>query len=155
MNTLIASIERFTWSGNLTIAFNKPIIVPPIQVYNATSEKETEKNRSLQIYEQDLNSDDKLSIKDVLTIEVDSAFLESDDGQTSNNNLVKDYKLMRITPTSMDVKIDFDLTQEVPQRKAEPEILVVKFKNTDVFLGQKDMSILFEDSIELPFDFSR
>ena len=80
MNTLIASIERFTWSGNLTIAFNKPIIVPPIQVYNATSEKETEKNRSLQIYEQDLNSDDKLSIKDVLTIEVDSAFLESDDG---------------------------------------------------------------------------
>ena len=49
--------------------------------------------------------------------------------------MVKDYKLMRITPTTMDVKIDFDLTQEVPQRKAEPEILVVKFKNTDVFLG--------------------
>ena len=69
----------------------------------------------------------------MLTIEVDSAF--DDIGSTSKNNLVKDYRLMQITPSSMDVKIDFDLTQEVPQRKAEPEILVVKFKNTDVFLG--------------------
>ena len=65
--------------------------------------------------ENEANSDDKLTIKDVMTIEVDSAFLESDDdsGSTSKN-LVKDYRLMRITPTSMDVKIDFDLTQEVP-----------------------------------------
>ena len=65
--------------------------------------------------ENEANSDDKLTIKDVMTIEVDSAFLESDDdsGLTSKN-LVKDYRLMRITPTSMDVKIDFDLTQEVP-----------------------------------------
>ena len=74
-----------------------------------------------------------MTLKDVLTIEVDSAF--DDIGSTSKNNLVKDYRLMQITPSSMDVKIDFDLTQEVPQRKAEPEILVVKFKNTDVFLG--------------------
>ena len=54
----------------------------------------------------------------------------------------------------MDVKIDFDLTVDVPHSKTEPEILIVKFKDTDVFHGKNDMSILLEDSIELPFDFS-
>ena len=116
MKTLVASIERFTWSGNLTIAFNKPIIVPPIEVYNSENENDVVRNedfidgtnRLLQLdkknsndlkedYENGVKSD-KLTVKDVLTIEVDSAFLDNDDSGSATN-LVQDYRLMRMTPT--------------------------------------------------------
>ena len=33
---LIAQVLSFTRTGNLTIAFNKPIIIPNIEVYNET-----------------------------------------------------------------------------------------------------------------------
>ena len=62
---LKAQVYDFTPTGNLTIFFNKPIILPPMEIHNVTQRK--------------LGESHLLKIEDVISIEVDSSFYEAED----------------------------------------------------------------------------
>ena len=85
-----------TSTGNLTITFNKPILLPNIQVLEANSTL----NRKLQLDEPStMPTDYEFNIKDVLDLKVESDFygLESEQIQIFN------YTLTRLIEQAMDI----------------------------------------------------
>ena len=96
-------------TGNLTIVFNKPVYLPPIEIYQLD-----EKIRFLE---------SSYTIQEVLSVSVDSAFHENDSPETR----IDDYKLTRMTETAMDVQIDFNMPGQITRSKIEPDILQIAF----------------------------
>ena len=82
LKALVTSISP---TGNLTITFNKPIVVPPIRVYPVSP-----KRRQMQRM---------FEIEEVLAIYIESDFYESD----SEAIQVDGYQLTRMTEMAMDV----------------------------------------------------
>ena len=93
---LTAQIYDITKAGNLTIVFNKPIILPPIELFE-------ESKRQLQ--EVVLGRSDSpqrnrnYSLSQVLTIYLESSFYDDDSKEIE----VLNYNLTRLTPTAFDV----------------------------------------------------
>lgn len=71
---LIAKIYDFTPEGNLTITFNKPIILPKIFVHNITDSSSESETRELK----DKQTFQYLQIDEVLKIQVEPSFYEDD-----------------------------------------------------------------------------
>lgn len=72
-----------------------------------------------------------LSIKDVVKIQVDSPFYESDEKQIQ----IRDYVLTRINSTAMDIQLDFTHPEELTLSAKEPDQLSIEFVHGDMFIG--------------------
>ena len=94
---LKASVQSLSPTGNLTIAFNKPLILPPIRVddYSQVTNSSATEARLLQ----EEVSSYKYDIKDVVDLKIESSFHTED----SSIIKIKDYNLTRLTETAMDI----------------------------------------------------
>ena len=68
---LTAEVQEITATGNLTIVFNKKVIIPPIRVYSDESRMLKDNTNSTFYYE----------IMDVVSIKVDSGFFDAGDAE--------------------------------------------------------------------------
>lgn len=96
---LEASVLSLSPTGNLTIGFNKPIILPPIRVDNATQPQSINETRLLQA---DVVSP-QYEIQDIIDLSVESSFHE----QESDSIRISHYNLTRMTNTRIDIQIEF------------------------------------------------
>ena len=109
--SLIAYAKTLSATGNLTISFNKPIIIPPILVDTVTV---TNTTRLLTDVESEADEDDDSQeyyyhIKDVIELSVESSFYE----EGSNDILISNYTLTRMTERELDIFINFKAPQKI------------------------------------------
>lgn len=55
------------------------------------------------------------------------------------------YNLTRLTPTALDVQIQFNEPQSITQSKVEPDVLKVDFKMSGLFIDKNDYQTFEED----------
>ena len=89
--------------GNLTITFNKPIILPPIRVDNMTVAEAagdvTAANTTSRLLLDKETLQFEYDISEVLAIYVESSFYDED----SQEIAIKSYNLTRLTERHMDI----------------------------------------------------
>ena len=76
----------------------------------------------------------KLSIKDVIDLEVGSTFYE----EQANEIAIEDYYLTRLTPTTLDIQVIFSYPKQITQTIKEPDYLFVRFTNETLFIDEQD-----------------
>lgn len=152
----------------MTIAFDRPVRIPPIEIYNISEATSAANLTSLipggasrGLLDGDTASDGKnegqsddsyfrnLTIQEVLELRVDSPYLDEEEEQ----GLILDYKLTRFNVSSFDVQVEFDKSREVPHSLLEPDQLIIRFKDKMLFRGLLDVSQLFVDEIDFEFHF--
>ena len=124
---LKAKVYDFTPTGNLTITFNKPIIIPPVEV---ESEEETRRLTATAFQ--------KYSIQDVMQLSVESSYHDQDDQEIS----IKDYRLTRLTSRQMDIQIDFNYPKKLTPNDVDPDSLTINFKEEVLFIDSTDFTLL-------------
>lgn len=133
-----AYVDDVSATGNLTVRFSKPIIVPPIltkdqklEQTNQTAVDSSEAQRQLESLE-DGGKDDEFyyEIEDIIGLRVQSDFFidESDAIKISR------FWLTRITEQVLEVSIDFLYPTNITQSIPDPDNLVITFKNPLVFI---------------------
>ena len=128
---LEAYIESITPVGNMTIAFTKPIIIPPLLVEveeNLPETNSTESNRDLQ------SSDYQFLIEQIVDIRVDSGFYEEKSDEIS----LFYYNLTRLSESSMDISLNFKQPPKITQIASDPDKLVVNFLRSGIFMDKLD-----------------
>ena len=133
-----AKIYDFTPTGNLTITFNKPIILPPIEMIS-------DQNRRLEENSTE-NAFQRYQIKDVLQLSVESSYHDQDDPEIS----IEDYRLTRLTEKAMDVQIDFVYPKKITLNEVDPDFLSIQFKEEVLFIDKNDFTLL-QDKLKLEF----
>ena len=120
-------------TGNMTITFNKPIMMPPIKVKDTYAQK-----RQLQRM---------FEIEEVLAIHVESDFYDS----RSSEIEIEGYELTRLTELAMDVQVNFTQPSMISQSASEPDGLIVKFIKPAVFMDVEEATQLDVDlKVEYP-----
>ena len=85
-------------TGNLTIAFNKPLILPPIRVDYFTQVTNSSATEARLLQEEEVRAY-QYDIKDVVDLKIESSFHVDD----SSIIKIKDYNLTRLTETAIDI----------------------------------------------------
>ena len=145
---LIAEIYDFTPTGNLTIEFNKPIILPPLMVLNETKIESNRRrlDEAATVDNQTNKADEDLleqlkclktpmPVRCVLNITLETAF---DVEEASEQVRVSNYYLTRLESDSMDVHVDFNYPEVVSIIKKEPDNLKIDFTYGEVFTDEQD-----------------
>ena len=109
-------------TGNLTIIFSRPLILPPIEVRNVTNHTERELSAKRRA----------ISIKEVLNITVESDYYTPDDEKI----IVKNYFATRISEKSLDIQLDFLYPQALTKSAIYPDELRIDFKHGEIFMDQ-------------------
>lgn len=97
---LQAAIYRISPTGNLTVVFNKPIIIPNIRIHDSKNESLLRRTRDL-AYNQDGEQKEiyAYEIGEVVDIWVESDFFEQADQEIQ----ISDYTLTRLAERAFDV----------------------------------------------------
>ena len=133
---LQAYVYEVSPTGNLTITFNKPIIVPKIVIYE---------NRTIGFGERMLISDEEeLDIKDYWNIEdVIELWVESDYYSEEEEEIrIYDFTLTEISSTTIKIKLNFNMPKKITHAVSKPDELIIKFKEAILFVDSKDFSSL-------------
>ena len=93
----------------MTITFNKPIRIPPIDVYSDDSEARLLKSETVSTGEKPSN----FTINDVLSFAVDSPFYSQDDPEVG----IRDVQLTEITEDRLEVNIKFQQPEKLALNK--------------------------------------
>ena len=102
-------------TGNLTIMFNKPIIVPKIVIYD---------NRTIGFGERILLTDiDGVDVKnywkieDVIELWVESDYYEEEDEEIR----IHDFTLEKITSETIQIQLNFQMPPKITHAISEPD----------------------------------
>ena len=125
-----AKINDFTTTGNLTISFNKPIILPPLEIIPDETRR-LEEHSTAEAFQ-------RYSIKDVLQLSVESSYHDQGEPEIS----IEDYRLTRLTEKAMDVQIDFVYPKKVTLNDVDPDSLSIQFKDQVLFIDKNDYTLL-------------
>ena len=133
----------------MTITFNKPIRIPPIDVYSDDSEARLLKSETVSTGEKPSN----FTINDVLSFAVDSPFYSQDDPEVG----IRDVQLTEITEDRLEVNIKFQQPEKLALNKKESDQLIMSFRETSsyLFIGKDDFSGLDSQSLYLSVDMPR
>ena len=93
------------------------------------------------------------SIKEVLSISVDSAFHDGDSPAIE----IEDYWLTRLSKTTFDVQIDFKEPDQISRSKTEPDVLHVMFteQGSKFFIDSDDFTQIDSGNLSLETDIKR
>ena len=139
---LEAYIQSITPAGNMTIAFTKPIIMPPLMIEVDEVLPETNSTES----NRDLQSDYQFLIEQIVDIRVDSGFYEENSDEIS----LFYYNLTRLSESSMDISLNFRQPPKITQIASDPDMLIVNFLRSGMFMDKFDGEQL---ASELSIDF--
>ena len=86
---LEAKVQSLSRTGNLTITFNKPIILPPIEIIRESTDSK-ENDRRLDAVK---SADFKIPVKEIVDITIESEYYESENEELE----IVDYDATRLT----------------------------------------------------------
>ena len=125
------SVHSMFKDGNLTITFNRPVVIPTI------FDEAVKSGRSLR-------AERAFRTQDVIDLYVKSSIYDPD----SEAIRIDDYYLTRINEKALDIQVMFKMPQKITEIFTEPDILGIKFKQTADFPAANQ----FVDQFDLDID---
>ena len=122
----------------MTIAFTKPIILPPLRVDSL--EKATNETNTT-ISGRRMSGQPFYSIQQAVSIKAESGFYEEGDDAIA----LFYYNLTRLTEQEMDIQLNFKQPTKISQNTADPDEIFVEFKRSSMFMDSKDREQLESD----------